>query len=258
MRKIVPAMVAVFAAMTAGTAAAQDFSWRGELGRGETLEIRGINGEIHAVAASGNQIRVTAVKEEGRRGNPDDVTVEVVEHDGGITICAVYPGRNSDRPNECRPGGGRMNVRDNDTKVEFNVEVPAGVMLHMATVNGDVTADGLAGPVRATTVNGDVDVSTSDEASANTVNGNITARFAGRSLDDDLEFETVNGRIIIEIDGDVNADVSATTVNGGIETDFPLTVRGRWGPKSVNGTIGQGGPDLKLTTVNGGIEIRRR
>ena len=49
----------------------------------------------------------------------------------------------------------------------------------------------------------------------------------------------------------------AATVNGGIESDFPLTVTGRFGPRRVSGTIGGGGRDLRLETVNGGIHIRQ-
>jgi DUF4097 and DUF4098 domain-containing protein YvlB len=52
--------------------------------------------------------------------------------------------------------------------------------------------------------------------------------------------------------------VHASTVNGGISTDFPLTVQGRFGPKRLNGRIGDGGRTLSLTTVNGEIELRRR
>ena len=40
----------------------------------------------------------------GRRNDPEDVRLEVVEHAGGVTICAVYPSKDAARPNECRPG----------------------------------------------------------------------------------------------------------------------------------------------------------
>jgi hypothetical protein len=65
------------------------------------------------------------------------VEIRAVEHDGGVTICAVYP--NSDgRPNECRAGGGHNNTRDNDGEVHFTVRIPRGVVFAPATVNGDV------------------------------------------------------------------------------------------------------------------------
>ena len=39
------------------------------------------------------------------------------------------------------------------------------------------------------------------------------------------------------------------------ETDFPLTIKGKFGKKSVAGTIGGGGGELNLETVNGGIKL---
>ena len=61
----------------------------------------------------------------------------------------------------------------------------------------------------------------------------------------------------VTLPGSVNADVEARTVNGEIETDFPLTVTGRFGPRRLNGKIGNGGRTLSLGTVNGAIRIRR-
>jgi DUF4097 and DUF4098 domain-containing protein YvlB len=51
--------------------------------------------------------------------------------------------------------------------------------------------------------------------------------------------------------------VRATTVNGEIETDFPLTITGKFGPRRLNGTIGSGGRRLDLSTVNGSIKLRK-
>ncbi|MDH3733258.1 MAG: DUF4097 family beta strand repeat-containing protein [Gemmatimonadota bacterium] len=253
--------VAIAAAMvvcgtTANLAAQQDFSWSGSVDRGDAVSIRGINGGIVARAGSGSEVRVTAVKT-----SEDDpissVRVEVVEDGDGVLICAVYPTPdNADEENRCARGRAyKMNNKDNDVKVNFTVEVPAGVELNAVTVNGDVEVSGLTGDVNAVTVNGDVDVSTNGSATATTVNGSIEAR-VGR-LDDDLEFTTVNGGVRLTLPAGASADVEATTVNGRIETDFPITIRGRWGPRSARGEIGGGGVSLHITTVNGSIEIIR-
>ena len=235
-----------------------DFEWRGSLSQGQTLYIRGVNGPIEATLASGSEVEVRAVKKEGRRGNAEDVTIEVVEHDGGVTICAIYPSKDRDDPNECRASGrGRNNVNNNDTKVEFTVRVPAGVNFVGRSVNGDIEIDGLRSDVDAATVNGDIEVSTSGTAEARTVNGNVRASL-GSMLTEDLEFSTVNGRITVELPSGVSANVNAGTVNGSIETDFPLTVLGRWGPREMRGTIGGGGPELSLETVNGSIRLIER
>ncbi len=235
-----------------------DFEWSGRIAAGKAIEIKGINGPISASRASGGQVEVTATKQGGDRGDPDEVTFEVVDHEGGVTICAMYPSRDEDEPNECGPGSrGRMNVKDNNTKVTFTVRVPNGVNLIAKTVNGEIEADGIGGDIRATTVNGDVSVTGSGVVEARTVNGSIEASMGRGDWSGDLEFSTVNGTITVALPGGVGAEVQASTVNGSLETDFPLTVQGRWGPKSLRGTIGDGGRGLHMSTVNGGIRLKR-
>jgi carbon monoxide dehydrogenase subunit G len=228
------------------------WSWRGHVTAGRTLEIRGVNGTILAERAQGGEVEVQADRH-GRRDDPEEVRLEVIEHDGGVTICAVYPGRR----NRCAPGGGSNSVQHNDVQVDFTVRVPAGVRFEGHTVNGDVEALNLDGPAEVATVNGDARVETaSGEASARTVNGSVTARVSGTDGRAPLRFETVNGGITVSLPNGLNADLEAETVNGGITTDFPVQVTGRL-TRRMNGQIGQGGRTLRLATVNGPIRLRR-
>jgi hypothetical protein len=56
----------------------------------------------------------------------------------------------------------------------------------------------------------------------------------------------------------VNADISATTVNGGISSELDLVVKkSPPGGRKLEGKLGQGGPMVKLTTVNGAVHIDR-
>jgi len=246
------------AAALALPAAAQDFNWSGRLTSGQTLEVRGVSGAIDAVPASGAEARVTGRKREGRRGNADDVRIVTVPHAGGMLICAVYPDNDPDEV--CRPeGGGNHRVRDNDTNVDFRIEVPAGVRLEAHTVNGDVDVRDLVGDVHAATVNGDIAVATSGFAEASTVNGSVRVRMGRADWEGEAEYSTVNGGIILELPAGLSTAFRAETVNGGIESDFPLTIQGRFGPRRASGTIGDGSSTrtLRLRTVNGSIELRR-
>jgi DUF4097 and DUF4098 domain-containing protein YvlB len=116
----------------------------------------------------------------------------------------------------------------------------------------------MQGDVRAYTVNGGVTVDATGIVEAKTVNGSIRAAMGSGSIDEDLSFETVNGGITLEVDGPLNAELRIGTVNGGISTDYPLTVQGRFGPKSLRGVVGRGGRTLTLNTVNGSVDIRQR
>lgn len=233
---------------------AQDWEWQGRIDSGDAIELKGVNGDLEARGTGGDQVRVTAVKR-GRDDDPSTVRIDVVEHAGGVTICAVPPDVDG-KPNECRPGDeGRLNSRDNDVSVHFTVQVPSGVRFVGTTVNGDVEARDLEADARVTTVNGDVHVSTSGLAQAKTVNGSIHASMGRGDWDGKLSFHTVNGSITVDLPADVDTEVSAATVNGSLSTDFPLTVKGRFSMKNMRGTIGDGGRELDLNTVNGSIEL---
>src|SRR2546425_11490359 len=86
------------------TATAQDFNWHGRLAAGKRLEVKGVNGDVRAVLASGAEAVVSA-KKHAHRSDPDEVQIQVVESDEGVTICAVYPTpRRARHENICEPG----------------------------------------------------------------------------------------------------------------------------------------------------------
>ena len=238
---------------------AQDFDWSGRIQNGDVIEIEGVLGDIRAVAANGNQVEVTAEIREHRRGNAEDIEFEVIEHSGGVTVCALYPTpRRAREDNECRPNGRSRNSTNNiDVEVNFTVHVPAGVDFMGHTVNGGIDVRSLSGNVDVYTVNGDIDVSTSGYAEATTVNGDIDAVIGRADWDGMLEFETVNGSITVELPDGIGADVTARTINGAIETDFPLTVSGRFSSRRLSGSIGGGGDEISLVTVNGSVRLLR-
>jgi len=245
--------------LSASPLRAEDFQWRGKVAAGKTVEIKGVNGAIEA-SLGGDEVEVVATKR-ARHSDPASVRVEVVPSEDGVTICAVYPDVEG-RRNECRAGrGGHMNTRDNDVEVHFVVKVPAGVGLAATTVNGEVEAAGLEGDVLATTVNGSVQVSTSGRAEAQTVNGSIRASAGRADWSGDASFKTVNGSITVTLPASLAATVSAETVNGAIETDFPLTMKGvsmeGGRMRHLRGTINGGGRSLEMETVNGSIHLKQ-
>src|SRR5436190_21390036 len=238
---------------------AQDFNWHGRLAAGKRLEVKGVNGDVRAVLASGGEAVVNARKH-ARRSDPDDVEIKVVQSDEGVTICAVYPTPPRAREeNSCEPGDHWSSSTDNnDVTVDFEVQVPAGIEFNGQTVNGEMSAEGLKADVRASTVNGSVKVTTTGLAEASTVNGSVYAQMGRADWTNEIEFSTVNGRITLILpDGELNTEIRASTVNGEIESDYPVTVSGRFGPRKMRGTIGTGGRTLSLSSVNGDILLKK-
>jgi len=165
-----------------------DFHWQGSLKAGQTLEVINTNGEIAANKASGDAGRVEGV----RRGSDDDreLFIEVVEYADGVTICAVYA--KDKAPGRCHRGGVSSESNmwkwgGHHAKLTFDVQVPRGVRFHALTTNGAVHCVRLESVVEAATTNGDVEVSTSEWASAKTTNGGVRVSMGNAKWSGELE-----------------------------------------------------------------------
>jgi hypothetical protein len=242
--------------LSSPAAAQTSWSWQGHVPTGLTLEVAGINGDIRATPAHGPEVRVTAEKV-ARGGEPEGVRIEVVQHGNGVTICAVYPTPEGRSENTCRPGGGGQSVQNNPVQVVFQVEVPPGVNFTARTVQGDIDASDLESNIAVHTVNGAIRASTTGTATARTVNGAIDVAMGGSYLAEPVSYETVNGDITLRFAGELHARLRATTLNGSIRSDYPMTVHGTVSRRNIDAVLGAGGPDLQMKTVNGTIEIRR-
>lgn len=252
----------VFAPRGSHAAPAKEFSWQGPIAAGKTLDVRGLNGGIVAVAAPGRQATVRATKT-ARRGDPDRVRIETWSENGNVHFCSIEPGQVAVGDDPCdvkdvRKRRGASHDDDEGVEVAWRLEVPSGVRLVTRTVNGDVDIRDLGGPVEVATVNGSIDLGTRDVAEATTVNGSIDARLGTGRLPHDLEFRTVNGSVTVTMPEGAGAEVLAESLNGEFDSDFPVTVASRIRGHRLRGTIGGGGARLSLATVNGSLALRRQ
>ncbi|MFL5549770.1 MAG: DUF4097 family beta strand repeat-containing protein [Gemmatimonadaceae bacterium] len=278
--KLWAALILAFAAPVLG--AQQQFGrdsdtwrWDGKVDAGRWMSVFNINGSVDFQPSTDNMVHLVAQKRSNGR-EMDDIHYEVVQVGGNVTICAIW--NNNSR---CEDGGveqfrNREN-NQNHSSVKFTVSVPrsvkvgahsvnggvsvrdVGAEVRANTVNGGVVVRNTNGPVRATTVNGGVDVNTAvGPVSAHTVNGNVDARMTTLQGNDDMDFKTVNGSVAIYVPARFDATFRFDTVHGGIDSDFPMTLSGRWGPRHAAGTIGNGGRDIRASSVNGSIELRKQ
>jgi hypothetical protein len=263
LRRLSGTTVALTLLATAASAQERTFEWSGRLTDGQTLEVKGITGNIRAELASGSTAEVM-VRKRGDRDDFDQVRILVDEGGDGVTVCAVYGDHNFAR-SSCDyndDGGDRDEGRRHnsiDVDVEFVVRVPAGVDFAGTMVTGDVWAEGLRSDVTVRSVTGDVRVSTTGIARANTVTGEIDVEI-GRMDWDHLSFKTVTGDITLRVPADFDADVDFASLSGDLDSDFDIQVtreRRRWIGSQVRGTIGRGGRDLELNTVSGDVRLLR-
>jgi hypothetical protein len=249
--------------------------WDGRVDAGRWMNVFNVNGSVDFAPSPDNMVHLIAEKRTNGR-EMDDIHYEVVQAGGNVTICAIW--NNSSR---CEDGDvqsfHRNGNNENHSNVKITVQVPrsvrvgahsvngavsvrdVGTEVRANTVNGGVRVRNATGPVKATTVNGGVDVTTTaGPVTAETVNGNVDARMASLSGDDDMTFKTVNGSVTIYVPARFDGTFQFDTVHGGIDSDFPMTLSGHWGPRHAAGTIGNGGREIKASSVNGSIELRKQ
>lgn len=244
----------------------RDFRWDGNISSGRWVYARNMNGTVRVERATGSRLEVTAVKR-WRRGNPEDVRIEVTRvgsGEGDVLVCAFW----RDVTEECDEQGYRTQDRrrdrnrwdrdnDDDVSLDITVRVPDGVKIDVSSINGGLDISGATSEVEAHTVNGGIEArSTGGPINASTVNGEIDVRM-GAVGSGNLDFTTTNGSITVTVPDGLNADVSMRTVNGSVGSDFPMTVNGRVNPRRIAATIGRGGMKIDLSTVNGSIDLRR-
>ncbi|MFN2603085.1 MAG: DUF4097 domain-containing protein [Gemmatimonadaceae bacterium] len=254
------------------------WNWDGRVDSGHWFNLSNVNGSVTIDPSRDNSVHVRAEKFPHDDGDIRDVRFVVIQNGGDVRICALN--KENDR---CDEDGlhsygddddRRGRRRDHNVEVRFTVQVPRGVRVGAGTVNGSMRVSGTGaevragtvnggvevndagGPVKAATVNGNVRVTTSaGPVSASTVNGSISARMGNLSRDGDMKFSTVNGTITVETPPSLDANISIDTMHGGISSDFPVQLSGRFGPRHAEGVIGRGGRRISMNTVNGSVEL---
>ncbi|MBA3805745.1 MAG: DUF4097 family beta strand repeat protein, partial [Acidobacteria bacterium] len=73
------------------------------------------------------------------------------------------------------------------------------------------------------------------------------------------ELSSISGDIELRLHGDINADISAETIDGEIEADddLELKVEKRTMGQSATVRVGTGGVALSIKTINGDIRIKK-
>jgi len=260
-RTIVVTKTAEASLVVASQNRSDEFRWNGPVAPGQTVAIKGVNGSITAEASTGNEVEVIAVKT-SRKSDVNSVQMKVVQHSGGVTICALYPSPSGDFQ-DCASDSSEVirstsnhRIENNDVQVNFTVKIPARVGFIGKTINGEISATSLSGNVITRTINGGIRISTTGYAEATTINGEISARLGDAAWPTPLNFKTINGAINLDLPQNLSTDVDAETMNGQINSDFPINLTTLKDRRHLRGRIGAGGRELVLKTLNGSINLR--
>ena len=241
--KLLPVMLFASLTVLGGPSVAvgsvqEELRWHGWAPGGQLVEINNVHGNVRAELASGDEIEIVALKR--GEGDPEAVNIEVIEHKGGVTICAVYPNASSDHPFECRPshGGGFKEVSASDSEAHIRWDNGGGgdVMLN------DVRVDFVVRLPRRLRFIG------------RTVDGDVSTHM----LEQDIEAHSVNGDVRVDMNSTSGGEVRAETGAGKVDSAFPLVLRCQEGHGiSANGRVGRSHRMLRLKTRVGNIHVDR-
>jgi DUF4097 and DUF4098 domain-containing protein YvlB len=264
LHRLVP--VALIAALAAPTLAQtrSDFHWEKALAAGNEVSVHNINGNITVIPSTSGKVEVVGIKR--GTGDLERIRADVKETSHGVVICVLDTNPDS----YCDERGMHSDSRNNDrnyrgdrewNNVSMNLEVavPTNLQVSANSVSGDVSITGATGDVRANSVSGDLKLDRLRASSvvANTVSGDVEVsiqEFTGRG---DLVFHTVSGDVTLDLPRQLDVDLSMTTVSGGINSDYALTLgNGRTNRRNIEARIGAGGRRLDLSTVSGDVKLR--
>jgi hypothetical protein len=144
--------------------------------------------------------------------------------------------------------------------VDFEIEAPRGTALALATRNGAVDVEGVAGTTTFHTSNGNVRVANAaGDVRGRTTNGHVRVELDGpRWEGQGLDVLTTNGGVVLAVPAGYSAELEASSNHGRVESTVPLTRHQARGPLRIAGTLGSGGARLSVRTTNGPVRIEPR
>ena len=143
--------------------------------------------------------------------------------------------------------------------VSYEIFVPQSTDLTVQTYNGGLTISDVRGQIRFTGHNGGVNLKrVGGDVSGDTVNGGVHEELAGTIWDGrQLDVSTRNGGVTLSMPSNYSAHVQAETTNGGLSSDFPMTLRGDIRLRNLDFNVGAGGPLIHVSTENGGVKLQK-
>ncbi|HKL64202.1 MAG TPA: DUF4097 family beta strand repeat-containing protein [Woeseiaceae bacterium] len=132
----------------------------------------------------------------------------------------------------------------------------------LAAVSGDLNVESLAGELEAESVSGDVILRDSvlSRGRFSTTSGDVVAA-VGLASGGSFEAESVSGDVELDIAGEPDAEIDASSFSGSIDNCFGPKPRreSRYAPGSeLRFTAGEGRGEIRLQTLSGDIELCTR
>jgi len=200
---------------------------------------------VHGISGGVLELEVEVPRRWNRRGHvnlelrvPRGMNTEVIASNGRVRI-----------ENLC----GAVHARSSNGSVDIT-DVVGDIRVH--TSNAKVSCSCTCGRLVARSSNGKIELlEHRGSIDASTSNGLIRACMDEMG-DNGVRLATSNGRIVLELPEEVDAELDIRVDNGVIRNDRPLCRADRDSNGRLRGRLGRGGALIKLRTSNGSVCLR--
>lgn len=245
------AALSLFAATLAGAEVTEQFTQTHPLSAHGNISLSNVNGDVEIVAWDRAEVRIEAVKFAKNSERLERISIEVDAQPDLITIKTMHPKLDHSWFGSWKGA--------NHGGVRYKLHVPAALaQLKVDTMNANVTATGVRGDMKIDTMNGRIEArGLNGDINLDTMNGRIFASFDTIRSGQKISLDTMNGSCTVELPRDTGAQVRASTMNGRVKSDLPITIE-KSTRRSLRGTLGQGGASIVLDSMNGSLTLRAR
>src|SRR3954451_866240 len=157
--------------------------------------VQNLYGDVQITAWDRDQVLVQAIKKSSDPRRLDDAQIVVDSSYEKLSVRTQYAGADAEHP----------------ASVDYRIMVPRTANLeNVKLINGGLSITGVAGPVKASSVNGSIHADRLEvQADLSTVNGRLEAGFDRVSRANPINLSSVNGPIKLSIPSNSAAVVDA-------------------------------------------------
>lgn len=148
---------------------------------------------------------------------------------------------------------------DASWSVSYEIFAPQTTDLVVKGHNGGIAISDVRGRMELETHNGGIHLTRiAGDVTGSTTNGGVHVELAGARWEgNQLQLTTRNGGVSVSMPENYSAHIQTETFNGGIESDFPVSLHGNTKPRNLDFNVGSGGALIHVSTRNGGVKLKR-
>lgn len=211
--------------------------------RGGRLTVQTGRGNILIEAWNRPAVQLKAIKTTDSESDLDAVRIDIGGTADEVNIASLA----------------QAGIKVQRTRVDYQLRVPAEVDLKLVrTDRGRVQIAGTNGRAVVRVQNGALRITDfSGSLEAVTVNGEVDAAFARVDPKGFISIETFNGDIRLRLPKAVAPHFEVRTLNGSVQSEFPIVVEKVFGPQIAHDAGAANAPFVNLVSVTGDIHINR-